>query len=321
MRRWLAFLAVSSAVAACGGGGPGAAWPDDAGSSWRVVHFTNAVLAARRPDGGPWHTSPADHTGTIVGGLLGLAVGNPGLGSVLGSTLDHGGDPLAPAPYVVLKIGGAAYAISPTAQTYAPAWPQPIAIDTRPLHGSDPVLIQIMDAIDNSLLGQQALTVDALFAAPVRTLTDLGPVASLEVRVSPAPPRQRTELDFVVPSEATLPALKQGQYANWRPVPVWNGDVVTVAAAGRVCPSRMSSDCFGPEGAEAGRWRSYSYDEFKDVPHASLVGEVPGMLIPIGPGTRFVAAQSGYLLLFVNDQDTDNNHGEFQVHVTVDPPR
>jgi hypothetical protein len=314
-------VAVTVGAMACGGAGPGASWPDDSGSSWRVVQFENAVLAARRPDGGPWHASPPDHTGTIVGGLLGLAVGNPGLGTVLGATLDRGGDPLAPAPYVVLKIGGAAYAISPTAQTYAPAWLQPIAIDTRRLHGDDPVLIQIMDALDNALLGQQELTVDALFAAPERTLTNLGPVASLDVRILPAPARRPAAFDFVVPGEASLQALNSGRYPNWQRIPVWNGDLVTVAASGRVCPSSMSSDCFGPGGAEPGRWRSYSYDDFKDVPHASLVGEVPGMRLAIGPGTRFVAAQSGYLLLFVNDSDTDNNHGAFHVHVTVDPPR
>jgi hypothetical protein len=191
----------------------------------------------------------------------------------------------------------------------------------RPLRGSDPVLIQIMDAIDNSLLGQQSLTVDALFSQPERTLTNLGPIASLDVRVHPAPPRRRADFDFVVPGEASLQALTQGQYPTWQAVPVWNGDLVTIAAAGTVCPSRMSSDCFGPQGAGEGRWRSYSYDDFKDIPHASLVGEAPGVRYPVGPQAQFRVEQSGYLLLFVNDADTDNNHGAFQVHVSVDPPR
>jgi hypothetical protein len=319
---WLAIFMVCMA-SACGGTGTGAAWPgDDSGSSWRVVQFTGAVLAARRPDGGPWHASAADHTGSLLGGLVGLAVGNPGLGSALGSALDRdGGDPLAPAPYVVLKIADANYAISPVGRTYTPAWPQPIAIDTRPLRGSDPVLIQIMDAIDGALLGQQALTVDALLSHSGLTLTNLGPVASLDIRILPAPARRHAEFDFVVPGDASVNALTTGQYPDWQAVPIWNGDVVTVIASGSVCPSRMSSDCFGPGGAEPGRWASYSYDDFKDVPHASLVGAAPGARIPIGPQARFAIAQSGFLLLFVNDRDTGNNSGAFQVHVTIDPPR
>lgn len=313
-------MVLVAVLTACGG--PGAAWPGDSGSSWRIVQFPHAVLAARRPDGGPWHASASDHTGAIVGGLLGFAVGNPAIGGLIGSVFDRGGgDPLAPAPFVVLKVAGTDYAISPVGRTYAPAWPQPIAIDTRGLHGSDPVLIQIMDAVDGALLGQQALTVDALFSQAERTLTNLGPVASLDVRIAAVPPRRPVEFDFVVPGEASLQALLQGQYPSWQPVPVWNGDVVTVAASGSVCPSRMSSDCFGPEGTDGGRWRNYSYDDFKDVPHASLVGESPGMPHPIGPQARFPIEQSGYLLLFVNDADADNNHGAFHVHVRVDPPQ
>ncbi|HET9622856.1 MAG TPA: hypothetical protein VFP84_15890 [Kofleriaceae bacterium] len=311
---------VLAVVCACGGG-PRSAAPGGDASAWRIIEFSGATLAARRPGGAPWHQAGADHTGAILGGLLGLAVGNPAVGLALGSVIDgSGGDPIAPAPYVMLKIGRSVYAISPVGRTYSPVWPQPIAIDTRPLSPDEPALIQVMDAVDGALLGQQQLTVGELLARPVRTLTDLGPVASLDVRVSAAPPRGHAAYDFAVPSEATVRALRAGQFPAWTAVPVWNGDLVTIEASGTVCPSRMSSDCFGPEGAEPGRWTSYSYDGFKDSPHASLVGEAPGARFAVGRRAQLRVPQSGYLLLFVNDEDTGNNHGGFQVHVTVDPP-
>jgi hypothetical protein len=301
------------------GGSPDA--PDDAEADrWSVVQFRSAVLRAQRPDGSPWHRSHADNSSVIIGGLFGLALGNPSLGLALGKAMAQpGGDPLAPAPYVVMRVGGGAYRISAATRTYSPVWEQPIIVDTRPLNESDRVVVQVMDAIDDSLIGQQELKVADFFLYGAKTLTDLGPVASLDLEVTSHPPRQRQEFDLVVPGDVSVQTLIAGQISSWGAIPVWNGDTVTIQSTGSVCPSRSSQACFGPDGV-SGRWRSYNYDELKDAPHASLVALFPGAAYYVGSSRQLHVEQSGQVLLFVNDKDVGNNRGAFQVHVTVDPP-
>jgi hypothetical protein len=105
---------------------------------------------------------------------------------------------------------------------------------------------------------------------------------------------------------------------SWAAIPVWNGDRISIRAAGEVCPSRPTP-CYGPGGAEEGRWQRYNYDEFEDARHASLVGVLPGQALEVGPALEFVATESGLLLLFVNDTDEGNNEGGFEVRVVVEP--
>lgn len=322
MVRWIPGVATFVVLAMACGSGTGVAWPSGEQSRWWIVEMKSAALSARRGDGAPWHQKAADSSSVVVGGLVGLAIGNPAAGLAIGEALaEGGGDPLAPAPYIVLKLAGRDYKIAATERTYAPTWQQPIVIDTRGLRPTEPVLIQINDAIDGAVLAQQALTLKELLERPARTLTNIGAVASLDLAVHPAAPRQREEFDLEVPSELTLDALAQGRFEGWRAIPVWNGDTVTIAAMGSVCPSSRSSDCFGPEGAEEGRWRGYSYELFREAPHASLVGIAPDAKLVVGPEARIRVDESGLILLFVNDTDVDNNHGSFHVHVTVDPPR
>lgn len=290
-------------------------------AGWYVVQFRSATLPPRRADGSAWHQKRADNTAVVLGGLFGLAIGHPAIGLSMGEALaDGGGDPLAPAPYVALKLSGNTYRISAVHRTYSPTWQQPIVVDTRSSSGSEAVVIQIMDAIDDSLIAQHELALGDLLSQPTRTLTNLGAVASLDVEVRPADPRQRAEYDLVVPGNASLQTLLQGRSSSWTVIPVWNGDTITIHAAGSVCPSTMSSDCFGPDGAGDG-WRSYNYDGFKEVPHASLIAVFPGANYHVGASRRLRAEQSGQILLFANDSDASNNRGAFKVHVIVDPPR
>src|SRR5512138_3196333 len=93
--RLLAALPLLLMCVACGRGQRARAPRVEPG--WYVVQLTNARLDARRPDGRPWHTSESDHTALIIGGLIGLAAGYPGLGLTLGEAASEpGGDPLAP---------------------------------------------------------------------------------------------------------------------------------------------------------------------------------------------------------------------------------
>lgn len=310
---------VMIALLGCGGSlhpQPGA----DGDPGWYELQFTSATIAPRRPDGAPWHQTAANPASLIVGGLVGLAIGSPGLGLSLGGALaDPGGDPLAPIPYVVVKLAGKTYRISALQQSYAPTWQQPIAVDVRGLQASEPVVIQIMDAGDGGLITQHQLPLGALLARPSQTLTNLGSVASLDVTIKPLRPRAAIEYDLVVPSNLTLDNLLAHPTPGWREIPIWNGDTITLEATGSVCPSSISDDCFGPDGATAGRWSSYSYDGFKDLPHASLIGLLPDGPRAIGRARQLHAEQAGRLLLFVNDTDADNNRGTFHVHLRVDP--
>jgi C2 domain len=289
-------------------------------SAWYEVYFTSATINTLRPDGAPWHTTPPDNASVVIGGLLGLAAGSPTVGLALGKALANpGGDPLAPIPYVVVKLAGRTYRIAAVQRAYTPTWSQPMAIDVRGLQVNEPVVIQIMDGADDSFIAQHEMKLSDLLARPSRTITNLGAVASLDVEVRPMSPRSGAFFDLTVPGNLRRDDLEAGRGQGWLPIPVWNGDTLTIAAGGEVCPSSWSrNDCFGPDGADGGRWSSYSV--FKNVPHASLVGVMPQGNVYIGSSRQLLVEQAGLLLLFVNDEDVGNNRGEFQVRVRVDPP-
>jgi hypothetical protein len=320
-RAWLLIPILS--CLACGGAQHPRTAPGESG--WYALQFTGARLDARRADGSPWHTRPGDRTALIIGGVLGLAAGNPALGMAIGEAAsDPGGDPLAPEPFIDLKIEGETYRIAPVGRTYAPSWQQPIALDVRDRRGDERVILQIRDAVNGSTIAQHELTLAELLAKPAQTFTRLGAVMSLDLTVTPMPPRRPAEYRVIVPATLSIEELTRRGAPGWHPIPVWNGDTVTIQAGGDVCPSSRD-ECFGPGGAKPGRWQSYSY--LKHEPHASLVAAVPafaagvpGEALGIGVGRTFQLAQSGRILLFVNDDDVDNNAGAFDVRVTVTPP-
>lgn len=294
--------------------------PSDSG--WYAVRFTRAVVLPRRPDGSPWHVTQGSNASVAIGALVGLAIGNPGIGLALGESLaTPGGDPLAPEPYLRVKLGDHSYRVAPHGRSYAPVWDQPIAIDARNLRGDERVIIQIMDALDDGLISQTELPIGALLDQPSHTLTALGSVASLDIRTDPMPRRRRADYSFVVPSTMSLGTLEHGEPRGWRAVPVWNGDRVSITAAGSVCPGTFSSDCFGPDGVADDRWRSYNYPGLEREPHASLIAVMPDGVHVVGASNAFRVTESGWVLLVVNDTDVGNNSGSFAVSVHVDPPR
>jgi len=310
-------LAVAIALVVPAGCGSGQHERTRRGPPWYEVRFTAAALPAQRATGAPWHASPPDRSIAVLFGLLGLAVGYPVEGFALGSALVAEPTPEAPAPFVVVKIAGETYRISPIGQTLAPTWSQPMAI---PAHyaADTPALIQVLDAIDQSVIAQRELRAGDLLAPGARTLTGIGDVASLDVAVRRMPPREAFEVEMHVDPRRTLQELADGRDPSWAAIPVWNGDRIHIEAAGEVCPSKPTP-CFGPQGAEPGRWRSYNYDGYEDARHASLVGLLPGQPIAIGARADVVAEQAGLLLLFVNDTDVGNDDGGFDVLVHVDP--
>lgn len=312
--RYQAFVAALLLVAGCAGGQHPAA--SAVGTAWHELHFKGAALPSRRASGAPWHAGAEDASSVLLGGLIGLAVGYPEAGFALGSALVSVPEPEAPAPYVVVKVAGDTYKISPIGRTLAPHWAQPIAIPAGLYPPRTPALVQVLDAVDHGILGQRETTIGELLAPGARTLTEIGEVASLDLEVRAMAPRPDVTVELFVNGERNLDQLERGDDRRWTAVPIWNGDTITVRAVGQVCPSDPN-ECFGPEGAGPGRWRSYNYDVFADAPHASLVALLPGQAVPIGQGATFVAEQSGFLLLFVNDTDEDNNTGGYDVRVDV----
>ncbi len=320
LQAWLvmATIAVTGSGMSVGCGGAPAGGKRAEAGAWYEVQFTGAALAARRSNGQPWHQRGGDSSGALLGGLLGLAVGYPEVGLALGSALVTEPQAEAPAPMVVVKIEGDEYALSPIGQTLAPRWAQPMAIAAGRYRDEAPALIQILDALDGGVLGQRMVTVGELLRPGARTLTELGEVASLDVAVRARPARAPGTFELHVDGGYSLEALKDGKDRRWAPVPVWNGDRITIEAEGEICPSRPTP-CFDAAGAEAGRWEGYNYSMFKRARHASLVALLPGQELEVGPRASFVVEQAGFLLLFVNDTDEDNNQGGFEVRVTVEP--
>jgi hypothetical protein len=314
---------VLGSIVGCGGAGHP---PRGAGDHLVAVQFVEASLMSTRPDGRPWHVSRGDDGGlAVLGGLIGLAVGDPASGFALGAALgDPGGDPLAPDPYVELKIGAETYRVQPTGPTLAPRWTQPIVLAPRRWPASEPATILVRDAVDEGVIAQHRTTVGELVGRDHHDLALAGGVASLEVVVRPMPARATATYRLIVPGTVSLRSLTQGTNvdaaAAWRAIPVWNGDTIHVVATGSVCPSSWDGQSFGPDGAEPGRWRSHNYDGFEEAPHAALLAVLPGQAEVVGSSATFTAQQSGWLLLFVNDTDLGNNSGAFEVAVTVAPP-
>lgn len=299
----------------CGGSQRGR----DGGNAWHEVRFKAAALPARRASGAPWHMSAGNRSASLLGGLIGLAVGYPEVGFALGSSLVDEPEPEAPAPYIALKIRGDTFLISPVGQTLSPRWSQPIAIEVGRYRAGEKAIIQVLDAVDDgAVLGQREFTVGELLASGSRTLTDIGEVASLDVDVRVHSARPVLTVESYVDASHSLDELTAGKDERWTAIPVWNGDHVTIEASGSVCPSRPTP-CFGPLGAEPGRWTSYNYGEFKEARHAALVAVLPGEGFEVGERISITAHQSGFLLLFVNDTDAGNNDGGFDVRVTVTP--
>jgi hypothetical protein len=312
-------LVVVLLLGLCSCGGPQRG--GDGGDAWHEVRFKAAALPARRASGAPWHMSAGDRSAGLLGGLIGLAVGYPEIGFALGSSLVQEPEPEAPAPYIAVKIRGDTFQISPVGQTLSPRWSQPIAIEVGRYRAGEKAIVQVLDAVDEgAVLGQREFTVGELLASGSRTLTEIGEVASLDVEVAVHKARPAQTVDTYVDASRSLDDLTAGKDERWTAIPVWNGDRVTIEAGGSICPSRPTP-CFGPDGADPGRWTSYNYDEFKEARHAALVAVLPGEGFVVGERVSLIAEQSGFLLLFVNDTDEGNNEGGFDVRVTVTPGR
>ena len=301
---------------------------------WYELQFGAATIESRRPDGSPWHVTRGDDTATAIGGIVGFLIGNPELGASIGGQFSvKGGDPLAPRPYVAVKIAGRTYRTMAVDRSYSPKWEGlPIAVDARSLSETEPVVIQVVDATDDGLLGQVEVTLGQLVARSAGTFTNLhGSVPSLDFSIRAQLSRTVVAYDLVVPSERTFDELLKGAEPAWGSISVLNGDSITIEATGQVCAGSKrlvtTADfapdqprCFDADGVEGGGWQHSSYKGLQDLPHASLVALMPGGNVRVGKSSTMRVEESGRVFLLVNDADVEDNHGQFRVHVVVQPP-
>ena len=142
---------------------------------WYELRFGAATIESRRPDGSPWQVTRGDDTAAAIGGIVGFLIGTPELGASIGGQFSiKGGDPLAPRAYVAVKIAGRTYRTMAVDRTYSPKWDDlPIAVDARSLSDTEPVVIQVVDATDDGLLGQAEVTLGDLLSRSAGTLTTL----------------------------------------------------------------------------------------------------------------------------------------------------
>ncbi|WP_045119038.1 hypothetical protein [Haliangium ochraceum] len=290
------------------------------------ITVVDATLEPRRPDGRPWHMRTPDQALPLLGGLVGLALGSPEVGLAMGTALQGEAEGVPPNPFVELKIGTDTLATLPAGPTLAPSWRYPMAIDARGFAPEERVIVLVRDAYDGGVIARTDLTLSELLGQPALRLYELGSVVTLDLAVEPLPAQPAyAAYRFAVPGDRSAEALREreqqgGRAGSWQRVPVLNGDVVRVTAAGTICPSALDDHlCYDADGAP-GRWRSYNYEAFADTAHASLVGVYADIGVEVGTGTSFRAERSGWLMLFVNDTDAGNNRGGFEVVVELNPP-
>lgn len=94
------------------------------------------------------------------------------------------------------------------------------------------------------------------------------------------------------------------------------GQRVVIVAKGEVAADKATRT--GPGGfASKPEWKKYNV--VADAPHMALIGKVgpTGGPVMVGPALSVDAPVAGRIFLGINDRDTKNNVGAFQVTITV----
>lgn len=307
MRRWVRGLIIGSTVL-CALSAVGLV-ADALTDEWVAITFESTTLPDRRPDGSPWHMSAGSQAGSVAGVTFAYLLGAPPmLGSLLGSTLDSPSEALAPAPYVVVRAGTDEYAIPPRGRGYSLKWGRSIAFPVGKYEPDADVVVQVMDAVDDAVLGQAELTVGELIGGAV-LLTDVGAARTLAWSTQPIEEREPQDFEWEV--EGRTPSTPPS-------FDVWNGDRVVIEAEGSVCPSPSASRCSGPEGVD--EYRIYNLRGGGAMRHVALVAVAADGVHLVGRSGEFTARYAGSVALMVNDRDAANNTGSFRARVRVYPP-
>lgn len=119
-----------------------------------ALRIISATIDPLREDGSPWHVTKPDQAPALVGAVIGLAAGQPEVGMALGNAIaDKGGKPVPPLPAIRVRVTGGEWRSIASAQpTYSPTFENWIEIDATAMTGEEAVVIQVVDAIDGTLI-------------------------------------------------------------------------------------------------------------------------------------------------------------------------
>jgi len=335
-------LLVTAVLAGCGGGRQAAPPPraievpppviaavdlgPDAGVSvvtalpapparWRVT-LVGATLEPSRPDGRDWDSG--ERIDSDAPGVRSLMASYLTAHPELEQTRKLTGDVLAtpilrkeatksiePDAYVFVQVGGELFR-SPLVQgSFAPVWSFPMLLTAAPGDRRS-VHVTVCDwdgSFAYEVMGEADVPLGDLVAGRFKWVR-AGTVSGLTFSVEPAGP----PIDKRVAVRAKVTWHDTG-------VDIVAGQRMHLEAAGELC-SKSGSKCAGPEGQQA--TSSYSLEGMKELPHAALVASLGDTRFYVGRDLSFVAPSSGRLLLGLNDQETDDNSGFFDVRIRAD---
>jgi hypothetical protein len=270
------------------------------------------------PDGKKWDEGPAAaaKTATQSGPLATWLRAHPevdGAEGMLGDpalapgVLEDARKSDAPDPVAFLEVGRTIVRTPLQARSFQPAWGFAFVVELMP-DTSDTLRLAVYDwdgPEQLEAIGTHVMPARALIGPErVRELPRFGNVAKLTLLVEPAAP-SNVEKRLAVPGKPTW--TETG-------LEVLAGQSLTIEASGQVCTG--GDKCDYPDGQPAPHDKNEK--GFESRGHGALIGAIGDTRFFVGRERRIVAPASGRLVLGVNDRDTDNNSGRYDVRVRVE---
>lgn len=129
--------------------------------------------------------------------------------------------------------------------------------------------------------------------------------------------RERERGDFTQTIHVSARAKRSRNRTSCGGILLLPGQKARVAAIqGGARYGTFHRDFYGPAGTP-GRWQSYRYRDLGGINHGALVVQTPHALETAHVGARIEADEVTCVSFFVNDTDTDNNKGAFDVTLDV----
>jgi hypothetical protein len=280
-----------------------------------LLTIASAGVDGTKPDGSPWDDPKQKASpvwGTQEGPLSAYLTQHPeldGAEKTVGQpveaidVVEAATTSPGPDPQVFVEAAGRVFRTPARAGQFQPVWQFALTLD---LAADALVRITVVDwdgASSYDVIGETTVAASQLLGARVLDVPRFGNVdrLSLAVGAAPEPVKHRVS----VPGRHTWTDTG---------IAVVAGQELQIVATGQVC-TRASDRCSGPEGQAA--TSDYNVRGFEQRGHGTLVGALGDVRFAIGRERRFSAPSSGTLLLGVNDRDTSNNQGEFEVSVAL----
>jgi hypothetical protein len=233
-------------------------------------------------------------------------------------------------PLIGFELGERSIRTYPVPSTLKPKWGYSFVLDEVVLDREKQATLTLYDYVDGDKqteLGKATVKVADL-RKPGKKKTTVGP-ATVEWLVEKLPENASRRYIYSVPADQQIADLartapttqKEGGYVA---VPVAEGEIVEVRAAGQVQPNakKYPERKAGPQGiATIATKVQFNQPGFRDGQnHAALIGQLGHTSFMVGERRKWRAETSGYLILAINDLKTSDNGGAFEVEVDVFAP-